>query len=71
MNDRMYYENIQTFITSINQTSFSLSVAAIQSTNLYKFSISYLASQEKTYMLMWSKSYLNVRFIINKAEYNI
>ena len=71
MNDRMYYENIQTFITSINQTSFSLSVAAIQSTNLNKFSISYLASQEKTYMLMWSKSYLNVRFIINKAEYNI
>jgi hypothetical protein len=71
MNDRMYYENIQTFITSINQTSFSLSVAAIQSTNLNKFSISYLASQDKTYMLMWIKSYLNVRFIINKAEYNI
>lgn len=67
----MYYENIKTSVTSINHTSFSLSVAAIQSTKLYKFSISYLASQDKTYIMMWSKSYLNVRFIINKAEQNL
>lgn len=58
--NRFYYQNIQTAISWTGRESFTLEVNPILITAIVKFSICYLAIDDRDNFVLLAKSYLNV-----------